>query len=516
MTAAASEAPCPPSMISITEALEDEALFAPWFKGDSWSVWHAVLKAAFALPMDDLEIERFRSVAGRDPPARRVRELWIVAGRRAGKDSIASLIAAWCGIRDYSGLLRPGERASVMCLAVDRTQARLVLNYTRAYFERIPMLRELVTREVADGFELSTGADVSVMSSNFRSVRGRSIALAILDECAFWRSEESASPDTEVYGALVPGMATIPGSMLIGISSPHRRVGLIYQKWRDHFGKNDDAVLVIQASSRALNPTLPEKLITDALARDPAAARAEWLAEWRDDIAAYLPREMIESLVDDGVLVRPPVPGTRYHAFADPSGGVSDSFTCGIAHAEGTNKGVISLDCLVEIRAPFSPAAATSQISSVLKEYGLTEVVGDKYAASWVVDAFAAHNIRYEHSERDRSAIYADALPLFTAGRARILDDKRLVNQLASLERKTSFGRDRIGHPDRSGHHDDSANSACGALVRAADGRHGEMDITPELLAMAADPRWRAHNHVRPGEYELRQGAFFHYPGIGP
>jgi hypothetical protein len=40
------------------------------------------------------ELAFFRTMAGRVPPRRQVRELWIVAGRRAGKDSIASVIAA--------------------------------------------------------------------------------------------------------------------------------------------------------------------------------------------------------------------------------------------------------------------------------------------------------------------------------------------------------------------------------------------------------------------------------------
>jgi hypothetical protein len=497
-------------MFSLAEAMEDPNLFGPWVCGPSWVSWRAILKAAFAEPMTEGEIELFRRIAERDPPAQRVREMWIIAGRRAGKDSIASLIAAWfAALCNYEGLLRPGEAASIMCLANDRIQAKIVLNYTRAFFERIELFRPLVERETAEGFVLSTGAEIAVMPNNYRAVRGRSIALAILDECAFWRSEESASPAEETYAAIVPGMATIPGSMLVGISSPHRRAGLLYEKWRQAYGKDDPDVLVIRAPTAVLNPTIDPKIIEADLKRDPARARAEWLAEWRDDIAAYLPREMIESLVDDGVLVRPPAPGAQYVAFADPSGGVSDSFTVGIAHAEGTNKGVISLDCLVEIRAPFSPAAATSHVSSVLKEYGLSEVVGDKYAASWVVDAFAAHGIKYTHSERDRSAIYADALPLFTAGRARILDDKRLVNQLASLERKTSFGRDRIGHPDRSGHHDDAANSACGALVRAADRRNEPMNITEEILRMASDSKYRVHTHVSPGEYVQRTGSFF-------
>jgi hypothetical protein len=310
----------------------------PWFSGPSWAVWRAILKAAFALPMSETEVELFRSVAERDPPKQRVRELWIVAGRRAGKDSIASLIAAWFGaFVNYDGFLRPGELASVMCLACDRQQAKIVLGYSRAYFERLEMLRGLVTRETADGLELSTGSELTVMSSNFRSVRGRSIALGIMDELAFWRSEEgSASPDVETYGALVPGLATIPGSMLIGMSSPYGRAGLLYEKWKAHYGNSDDEdVLVVRAASRTLNPTIDPRIVDAEMARDPARARAEWLAEWRDDVSTFLPRDVIDAAVDYDVVVRPPIPDVIYHGACDPSGGVSDSFTAAVAHAEG-------------------------------------------------------------------------------------------------------------------------------------------------------------------------------------
>ena len=237
-------------MISLPAALDDRNLFGAWFAGASWNAWRAVLKAAFAVPMSDDELELFRSVAERDPPRRRVRELWIVGGRRGGKDSIASAIAAWfTAFVSYEGLLRPGEVATVVCLAVDRLQAQIVLRYVKAYFKQIDMLRGLVTREHADGLDLSTSAELSVLASNFRSVRGRTIACAILDEVAFWRDENTANPDIETYSALLPGMATLPGAMLIGISSPYRRGGLLFQKWKDHYGKADDDVLVIQAPS---------------------------------------------------------------------------------------------------------------------------------------------------------------------------------------------------------------------------------------------------------------------------
>jgi hypothetical protein len=105
------------------------------------------------------------------------------------------------------------------------------------------------------------------------------------------------------------------------------------------------------------------------------------------------------------------------------------------------------VDCLTETVAPFDPATATKEIVGTLKRksYGIGKVVGDKYAAQWVAGEFGRHGISYEASERDRSAIYSDFLPLLTAGRARLLDSPRFVGQLANLERRVMpTGRDRI------------------------------------------------------------------------
>ena len=43
--------------ISIAEALTDPELFQPWFPGDTWDGWRAVLKAAYALPMTADEVD---------------------------------------------------------------------------------------------------------------------------------------------------------------------------------------------------------------------------------------------------------------------------------------------------------------------------------------------------------------------------------------------------------------------------------------------------------------------------
>src|SRR5215470_2846023 len=81
--------------INIVSAMNHPGLFGPWFPGASWDHWRTVLKAAFALPMTEAERGFFHSVAERDPPTKQVRELWCVVGHGGGKDSVASLIAAY-------------------------------------------------------------------------------------------------------------------------------------------------------------------------------------------------------------------------------------------------------------------------------------------------------------------------------------------------------------------------------------------------------------------------------------
>jgi hypothetical protein len=380
----------------------------------------------------------------------------------------------------HVGRLRPGELATVQCLACDREQAQIVLGYIKAFFEAIPDLAALVTRETRLGLELESGVNITVATNSFRQTRGRTISLAIFDECSFWRSEETVNPDRETYRAVLPGLATLPGSMLIAISSPYRKSGLLYDKWKQHFGKDTADVLVIQASSRMLNPTLDQGLVDAALEDDPAAARSEWLGLWRDDLASFIDVELIESLVDRGVLVRPPRPDRTYFAFLDAASGVGqDSFAVAVGSGDGDD-GIV-LDALLEIRPPFNPRTAVSDVAALLKSYRIGEAIGDKYAAGFLKEAVESNGLTYKYSDLDRSAIYVEALPLLTSGRVRLLDNRRLVAQFAGLERRTSAGgKDQISHGVNG--HDDLSNSVAGVLQLIAGGRR-EMVISDAALA---------------------------------
>ncbi|MFZ0694688.1 MAG: terminase [Alphaproteobacteria bacterium] len=473
--------------IAVVKSMNSARLFRPFYAGHSWDTWRSVLRATFGEAMNPEEIAAFRTVAERDPPKRRVGEAIYVVGRGGGKDSIAALIATCFAMNfDPRGKLRPGEKAVIMCVAVDRDQAGIVHGYIRGLIEEIPALAAMVKSIGNESIELSNRVVIRVCTNSFRSIRGRSIICAIFDEVALWRTDDtSAVPDVEVYSAVRPGLARMPGSMLLLISSTYRRSGLLYDKWKAHYGRDDEDVLVVRGGTLTFNPTYPETEIAKDIASDPLRFRAEYEAEWRDDLSSYIPRDLVEAAVDHGVKVRPPSRDKSYFSFTDVSGGRHDDYAVGIAHREDD---ILVLDLLFEKKSPLVPQQVTADISALLKSYSVTEIVGDNYGAEWVVAEFAKNGITYNPSELNRSEVYLNMLPAFTGGCVRLIDNPRLVAQFAALERRQfSGGKDKVDHGP--GGHDDLCNAAAGALVLAA-GESGPLKITAEILRRAALPNF--------------------------
>jgi hypothetical protein len=107
-----------------------------------------------------------------------------------------------------------------------------------------------------------------------------------------------------------------------------------------------------------------------------------------------------------------------------------------------------------------------SEFCAVLREYGLYECVGDRYAAGFTVEAFRKHGVEYRHSDMTTSDYFSGFLPILNSRRAQLLDHKRLAAQLCSLERRPSRigAKDQVCHP--FGGHDDCAAAVAGLMVR--------------------------------------------------
>jgi hypothetical protein len=315
--------------------------------------------------------------------------------------------------------------------------------------------------------------------------------VAILaDETAFWPVDESsAEQDIEIMRALKPSTLTVPGSRVLIASSPYSKRGLLWQDFRRLHGRDVPGELCWQATTREMNPSIPADEIEAEIAKDPAAARSEYLAQFRDDLESYVSREAVEAVVLPGVREIARASGVKHVGFVDAAGGSGgDSMTCAVAHFDRKD-GLVVLDAVREVKPRFSPAAVVSEFAKLFKTYGIAKAFSDRWGGAFVVEAFQREGIRLEPAERTKSEFYGELLPLINSGKCRLLDHGHLINQLCTLERRTGrgTGKDSIDHPP--GSHDDVANAAAGAIVMAK--LKPAMIITDEMLRQAAMPGWR-------------------------
>jgi Terminase large subunit, T4likevirus-type, N-terminal len=469
----------------------DEALASPRLLGaalgplDSWMVWSVALKAAFGLPLDELDRRIFRAIAGdRDLPKRRVQELWAVAGRRSGKSRVAAAIAIYLALF-VKHKLAPGEKGMVLVIAGTTDQAGVVFDYMRGFIEASPALAREVRAFKQREIVLGNGIVIGVHSNSFRHVRGRTAVAIVFDEVSFWRDESTATPDREVYSAVKPMLSTT-GGVLIGISTPYRKLGLLHAKWRDHFGVDANDILVVQGTTRMFNPTLADTAIAEQRLADPTAADAEWDAMFRSDIGAFLDDEMIDRAIDHGrPLELPRRAGVIYFAFVDASGGATggDSYTLCIGHREGN---LCVIDVVRGTVSQFDPYETTQEYAALCTEYGIHTVTGDAYGREWVAGAWRKAGKSYNKSERVKAEIYMESMPTWTRGLVRIPDHARLVRELRLLERRTHrSGKDTIEHPKNG--RDDYANVVCGVINLLTPTRPARAPAPP-IVAPFAGP----------------------------
>ena len=191
---------------------------------------------------------------------------------------------------DWRPFLSPGERAVILIVAADREQAKIVSRYVIGILRASPLLVPLIESDTAFSIELAGNGVIEIATRNYRTVRGRSVAVALLDELAFWRDEESANPDRDVFNAIRAAMATFGDqALVIGSSTPYGQSGVLYDAFDRFHAKEDSANIVWQAPTRVMNPTVPQSFIDAEFERDSVAATAEYGAEFRSDFDRLVP-----------------------------------------------------------------------------------------------------------------------------------------------------------------------------------------------------------------------------------
>lgn len=478
-----------PSLIA--RAMDDPTVFGPFFDAPSWTFWKVIIRALFNLPMTPEQLALALHHSGRKKlPAKLVRTLFLMIGRRGGKSRICALIAVALAVfADYTSVLVPGETGVVLLVAPTVRQGRILLGYVMGFLNSVGFLRNMIVRETEFAVELNNNIIIEVRAGDFKTVRGFTLVAGIVDELSFFGTDgDSAISDTELLNAIRPAMASVPGSLLICSSTPYAAKGELHRAYGKYFGDDGaDDTLFFCASSLAANPSLNPQVVEQAFADDSAVASAEFgqddFVSFRTDVSALFAPDVIQAAVLSGQYEIAPQPGMRAVAFVDAAGGSgSDSMTMAIATG-GADGG--ALLAVREAKPPFNPDQIVKEFADLLRAYGVRKVTGDRYAGDWPASSFKAHGVQYEPSELTKSEIYLEVLPLFNSRRIMLLDNDRLIRQFSGLERRTSRGgRDSVDHAP--GGHDDLCNASAGALLLAAGKRSA---LTQDELFERIRPR---------------------------
>ena len=456
--------------MNILKAISDEHLFRSFLqdrkgKLSSWLNWSIALRCLYGLPIKSKYNQLVMDCTGRDYgqlPSDGFRTALFLTGRRSGKSKISALIASYeAALSGREKLLSKGETGLVAVVSPSRFQSQVVKQYIRAVFDT-PMLAREIVKDYRDGFKLNNGVRIAILTADFRLVRGFSLLAAVCDEAAFLGTdaESKVKSDDELITALKPSLASCNGRLIV-ISSPYARKGFCWNTYKRYFGKNTAPTLVWNCPSRVMNHTLPQSVVDAALQEDLAAAKSEYLGEFRDDVCIFLPRELIEQYVVKNRFELLPRQGVIYGGFADVSGGRHDDGSISIAHRSDKK---IVIDCIKRYRPPHNPNEVIHSMCDVLKSYHIKQAVGDNYSAEFTVASFRSNGIRYTKSELNKSQLFLEFLPALCSGGIELLDDEVLINQLSNLERRIrSGGKDVVCKS--MGAKDDIANAVSGVCA---------------------------------------------------
>ena len=169
---------------------------------------------------------------------------------------------------------------------------------------------------------VASGTSLSVYPCRPHAPRGVRAQLVVCDEVAYYLSSENRPVDREMLRAVRPCLATTGGRLIV-LSSPYGQSGALWDLHRQHYGRDESATLVWQASAPEMNPTLPADYLSRMEADDPEAYRSEVLGEFRAGIASLLDPDALDAVVVPDRRELPPSRELFYSAFVDPSGGRS-------------------------------------------------------------------------------------------------------------------------------------------------------------------------------------------------
>ncbi len=400
-------------------------------------------------------------------------------GGRVGKTSrwlaTKALHAAWTVDLPT---LRRGEVASALLVAPDLKLARQILSFVVGYVEDSKILtRALVEPPTKDSVEFRrpdgkrVRVEVLSASRGGRSVRGRTLVFAGLDEACFFYDETSGIiNDADVYRAVL--QRVVPGGQVWIVSTPWLAdVGLLEAIIGKNWGCHEHA-LVARGGTRAFNPSWDPsgEIERDLRAQDPdAAAREIDGLPTAGGAGTFFDASAITACVDETIHLPMPAPKGAHVSFGADLGFVSDSSALVGAARTGDRVAIVSIDEIRPTRgSPLKPGRVIDSFAAVIEGYGGNGFTADGHYRESAKEHMEPTGLRLLDAPGGADGkfnVYVHARKLIHEGRVRLPNHARLLTQLRTVvARDMPGGGVKISIPRRrgAGHGD-----VCSAFVLA-------------------------------------------------
>jgi len=289
--------------------------------------------------LDLAELEIFIECTGRLDPPSAPTEVDGLGGRKTGKTSImgAGIVVHRAAIDEDE----PGVYAIISPSKSD--QATIAWSAALRMLQRgFPGLIANVV-ESAGKILLHNGNEIRISCGDYRTLRGPKYKVVVCDEACFFHSDDpeegGANPLEYILDAVSGGMIATANPLLLLLSTPWIKSGVMFEHWRDREANPDR--LVWRAPTLTMNPFANRELM-ERHRRDRGENfyRREYLAEFSEDSFAFIESADVDNAIAVGMPCFPPHPETFYCMGLDP-GRKRDHFGAAIAHKEGADAVVV-------------------------------------------------------------------------------------------------------------------------------------------------------------------------------
>jgi hypothetical protein len=304
------------------------------------------------------------------------RSNWLLlSGRRGGKSLISDIVASYEAIvPDLSQYVRPGEERYVLMVSVREDSAKLHIRQIARLLRHSKELASGIEAIKEDRIQLKNGVTILSLPASARATRGYTASALVMDEAAFFVDTLGNSSAEAIFTALSPTVATFgEQSRIVITTSVNTKAGLVYEIYDRATSGELDEWHITKTATRELNPKVSEKVINQALRRDPESAQAEYFSEFREQLEAFLSSEAVDQCVDRSMTRLENGAGERYLMAIDPAL-MRDNYAYGIAHLQN---GVVYVDYINRLKAPVNANYAEDLLRSLVERFKPVSVLCD-------------------------------------------------------------------------------------------------------------------------------------------